>query len=82
MLIFLSLFFSLCQRLVACDPVDVRNARSAVLEELPHMLSSMALLWGVVMREEFQRRVSDSAQSGRHSSTSVYFKSTKVCVTT
>lgn len=81
MLIFLSLFFSLCQRLVACDPVDVRNARSAVLEELPHMLSSMALLWGVVMREEFQRRVSDSAQSGRHSSTSVYFKSTKVCVT-
>ncbi|XP_027146759.1 protein dopey-2 isoform X2 [Larimichthys crocea] len=66
------------KRLVACDPVDVRNARSAVLEELPHMLSSMALLWGVVMREEFQRRVSDSAQSGRHSSTSVYFKSTKI----
>uniref|UniRef100_A0A3Q3EVP2 DOP1 leucine zipper like protein B n=1 Tax=Labrus bergylta TaxID=56723 RepID=A0A3Q3EVP2_9LABR len=64
--------------LVACDPVDVRNARSAVIEELPHMLSSMALLWGVVMREELQRRTSDSGQSSRHSSTSVYFKSTKI----
>ncbi|XP_051259827.1 protein dopey-2 isoform X2 [Dicentrarchus labrax] len=64
--------------LVACDPVDVRNARSAVIEALPHMLSSMALLWGVVMREEFQRRASDSAQSTRHTSTSVYFKSTKI----
>uniref|UniRef100_A0A671W8X4 DOP1 leucine zipper like protein B n=1 Tax=Sparus aurata TaxID=8175 RepID=A0A671W8X4_SPAAU len=64
--------------LVACDPVDVRNARSAVIEALPHMLSSMALLWGVVMREEFQRRAPDSAQSSRNSSTSVYFKSTKI----
>lgn len=64
--------------LVACDPVDVRNARNAVIEELPHMLSSMALLWGVVMREELQRRASDSSQSSRHSSTSVYFKSTKI----
>lgn len=64
--------------LVACDPVDVRNARNAVIEALPHMLSSMALLWGVVMREEFQRRASDSAQSSRHTSTSVYFKSTKI----
>lgn len=64
--------------LVACDPVDVRNARNAVIEELPHMLSSMALLWGVVMKEEFQRRTSDSVQSSRHSSTSVYFKSTKI----
>ncbi|XP_044072801.1 protein dopey-2 isoform X2 [Siniperca chuatsi] len=64
--------------LVACDPVDVRNARNAVIEALPHMLGSMALLWGVVMREEFQRRASDSAQSSRHTSTSVYFKSTKI----
>ncbi|XP_026231873.1 protein dopey-2 isoform X2 [Anabas testudineus] len=64
--------------LVACDPVDVRNARNAVIEALPHMLSSMALLWGVVTREEFQRRASDSAQSSRHTSTSVYFKSTKI----
>ncbi|XP_074515212.1 protein DOP1B [Sebastes fasciatus] len=64
--------------LVACDPVDVRNARNAVIEALPHMLSSMALLWGVVTREEFQRRASDTAQSSRHTSTSVYFKSTKI----
>ncbi|XP_037646910.1 protein dopey-2 isoform X2 [Sebastes umbrosus] len=64
--------------LVACDPVDVRNARNAVIEALPHMLSSMALLWGVVMREESQRRASDTAQSSRHTSTSVYFKSTKI----
>ncbi|CAG5865680.1 unnamed protein product [Menidia menidia] len=66
------------QSLVACDPVDVRNARNAVIEALPHMLSSMALLWGVVMKEEYQRRSSDSAQSTRHTSTSVYFKSTKI----
>ncbi|KAM8855893.1 protein DOP1B isoform 2-T2 [Spinachia spinachia] len=64
--------------LVACDPVDVRNARNAVIEALPHMLSSMALLWGVVMREECQRRASETAQSSRHASTSVYFKSTKI----
>ncbi|XP_047456858.1 protein dopey-2 [Mugil cephalus] len=64
--------------LVACDPVDIRNARNAVIEALPHMLNSMALLWGVVMREEFQRRATDSAQSYKHTSTSVYFKSTKI----
>ncbi|TNN53525.1 Protein dopey-2 [Liparis tanakae] len=39
---------------------------------------SMALLWGVVVREESQRRASDSGQSSRHTSTSVYFKSTKI----
>lgn len=58
--------------------MDVRNARNAVLEALPQMLSSMALLWGVVMREEFQRRASDSGHSSKHASTSVYFKSSKV----
>ncbi|KAM9851340.1 protein DOP1B [Aulostomus maculatus] len=64
--------------LATFDPVDVRNARSAVIEALPHMLSSMALLWGVIMKEEFQRRAADTAQSNKHVSTSVYFKSTKV----
>lgn len=59
--------------------MDVRNARNAVIEALPDMLSSMALLWGVVTREELQRRASDSGQSSKHTSTSVYFKSTKVC---
>ncbi|XP_034043163.1 protein dopey-2 isoform X2 [Thalassophryne amazonica] len=64
--------------LVACDPVVVRNARNAVIEALPHMLNSMALLWGVVRREESQKRGSDSGQSSRNTSTSVYFKNTKV----
>ncbi|XP_053733383.1 protein dopey-2 [Synchiropus splendidus] len=63
---------------VACDPVDVRNARNAVIEALPHMLSSMVLLWGVVSRDESQKRTADSAQSRRHASNSVYFKSTKI----
>ncbi|XP_049585021.1 protein dopey-2 isoform X2 [Syngnathus scovelli] len=63
---------------VACDSVDIRNARSAVLEALPHMLNSMALLWGVVMKEELHKRgASDSTQSSTHSS-SVFFKSTKI----
>jgi len=80
MTILIRIFFAWLSRqsLVACDPVDVRNARNAVIEALPHMLSSMALLWGVVIKEEFQRRTSDSAQSSRHTSTSVYFKCTKV----
>uniref|UniRef100_A0A1A8CSR2 Dopey family member 2 n=1 Tax=Nothobranchius kadleci TaxID=1051664 RepID=A0A1A8CSR2_NOTKA len=64
--------------LVICDPLDVRNARNAVLEVLPHMLSSMSLLWGVVVREDLQKRASDSAHSSKHSSASVYFKSTKI----
>uniref|UniRef100_A0A7N8WNE0 DOP1 leucine zipper like protein B n=1 Tax=Mastacembelus armatus TaxID=205130 RepID=A0A7N8WNE0_9TELE len=63
---------------VACDPVDIRNARNAVIDALPHILSTMALLWGVVLREEHQKRGYDSGQSGRHTSTSVYFKSTKI----
>ncbi|XP_067372078.1 protein dopey-2 isoform X2 [Channa argus] len=64
--------------LVACDPVDVRNARNTVIESLPHLLSTMALLWGLVTREELQKRASDSAQVSKHSSTSVYFKSSKI----
>ncbi|XP_028992483.1 protein dopey-2 [Betta splendens] len=64
--------------LVTCDPVEVRNARNAVIEALPHMLSSVALLWGVVTREEYQRRACDSGQSSKHTSTTVYFKSTKI----
>ncbi|RVE57913.1 hypothetical protein OJAV_G00203860 [Oryzias javanicus] len=64
--------------LVSSDAVDVRNARNAVIEALPSMLSSMASLWGVVMREEVKRRASDSPQMSRHTSTSVYFKSNKI----
>lgn len=49
-----------------------------MIEALPHMLSSMALLWGVLMKEESQKRALDSAQGGRLSSASVFFKGTKV----
>ncbi|XP_036400644.1 protein dopey-2 isoform X2 [Megalops cyprinoides] len=61
------------------DLADIRNARNAILEELPRMLNSMALLWGVVRREETQRKSPNSALScGRNTSTSLYFKSTKI----
>lgn len=59
------------------DAVDIRNARNAVIEALPHMLSSAALLWGVLVKEETQRRLLDSTPS-RHSSASVYFRSSKI----
>ncbi|XP_055004085.1 protein dopey-2 isoform X2 [Boleophthalmus pectinirostris] len=62
---------------VTYDPMDLRNARNAVIEALPHMLSSAALLWGVVMKEENQRRLLDSTPT-RHNSASVYFKSSKI----
>ncbi|XP_075895809.1 protein DOP1B isoform X2 [Nelusetta ayraudi] len=64
--------------LSSCDPANIRNARSAVIEALPHMLSSMALLWGVLMKEESQKRALDSAQGSRLSSASVFFKGTKI----
>uniref|UniRef100_A0AAY5JXL7 Dopey N-terminal domain-containing protein n=1 Tax=Esox lucius TaxID=8010 RepID=A0AAY5JXL7_ESOLU len=64
--------------LVTCDPGDVRNARNAVIEELPYMFSSMALLWGVVKREESQSRGLEYARNTSHGSTSVYFKSYKI----
>ncbi|XP_058248197.1 protein dopey-2 isoform X2 [Hemibagrus wyckioides] len=54
-----------------CDATDMRNACNAILEGLPHMVNTMALLWGVV-------KGADSAYSSRSSSTSVYFKSTKI----
>ncbi|XP_060732022.1 protein dopey-2 isoform X2 [Tachysurus vachellii] len=54
-----------------CDATDMRNACNAILEEFPHMVSTMALLWGVV-------KGADSAYISRSSSTSVYFKSTKI----
>uniref|UniRef100_A0AAR2L0S7 Dopey N-terminal domain-containing protein n=1 Tax=Pygocentrus nattereri TaxID=42514 RepID=A0AAR2L0S7_PYGNA len=54
-----------------CDATDMRNACSAVLEEFPHMISTMAMLWGVV-------KGADSSCSSKSSPTSVYFKSTKI----
>ncbi|XP_051564848.1 protein dopey-2-like [Myxocyprinus asiaticus] len=55
----------------SCDVPDLRNASNAILEEFPHMISSMALLWGVV-------KGCDSAHGSRASPTSVYFKGTKI----
>ncbi|KAI1885222.1 hypothetical protein AGOR_G00217950 [Albula goreensis] len=64
---------------VVPDSVDIRNARNAIIEELPRTLNTMALLWGVVKREETQKKNSDSGLgSGRNTSTSVYFKSSKI----
>ncbi|XP_051566221.1 protein dopey-2-like isoform X2 [Myxocyprinus asiaticus] len=54
-----------------CDVPDLRNASNAILEEFPHMISSMALLWGVV-------KGCDSTHGSRASPTSVYFKGTKI----
>lgn len=54
-----------------CDVPDLRNASNAILEEFPHMISSMALLWGVV-------KGCDSTHGSRATPTSVYFKSTKI----
>ncbi|XP_030199434.1 LOW QUALITY PROTEIN: protein dopey-2 [Gadus morhua] len=62
--------------LTACDPADLRNARSAVLEGLPHMLSSMTLLWAALKREETVG--SEGAKSSRQATSSVYFRSTKI----
>ncbi|XP_028291637.1 protein dopey-2 [Gouania willdenowi] len=64
--------------IAACDPVDVRNARNAVLDTLPFMLSTVALLWNVAVKEDVQKRAADSLQSSRYSSTSVYFKNHKI----
>ncbi|XP_060785440.1 protein dopey-2 isoform X3 [Neoarius graeffei] len=54
-----------------CDATDMRNACNAIMEQFPHMISTMALLWGVV-------KGADSAYSSKSSSTSVCFKSIKI----
>uniref|UniRef100_A0A673NDD2 Protein dopey-2-like n=1 Tax=Sinocyclocheilus rhinocerous TaxID=307959 RepID=A0A673NDD2_9TELE len=59
------------KKTAGCDVPDLRNASNAILEEFPHMISSMALLWGVV-------KGCDSTHGSRASPTSVYFKGTKV----
>ncbi|XP_077584643.1 protein DOP1B [Stigmatopora nigra] len=60
-----------------CDPVDIRNARSAVLEGLPQALGSMGSLWGALAREEPHKRTADSAKSAKRTSC-VFFKGPKV----
>uniref|UniRef100_A0A8B9GLQ4 DOP1 leucine zipper like protein B n=1 Tax=Astyanax mexicanus TaxID=7994 RepID=A0A8B9GLQ4_ASTMX len=55
------------------DATDMRNACNAILEEFPHMISTMAMLWGVVKGAD-----SSHSSSSRSSPASVYFKSTKI----
>ncbi|XP_067897247.1 protein dopey-2 isoform X2 [Heterodontus francisci] len=58
------------------DPTSMKNAKNAILEELPLIINSTSLLWGVVRREESQRKPVNSLDTAKASS-SVYFKSTK-----
>ncbi|XP_008057256.1 protein dopey-2 [Carlito syrichta] len=58
------------------DPANLRNARNAILEELPRIVNTMALLWNVLRKEETQKRPVDLLGATKRSS-SVYFKTTK-----
>ncbi|XP_066455082.1 protein dopey-2 isoform X2 [Eleutherodactylus coqui] len=58
------------------DPANLKNARHALLEELPRIVNSLSLLWSVITRQERERRPSDLLGTIKGSS-SVYFKTTK-----
>ncbi|XP_039397774.1 protein dopey-2 isoform X2 [Mauremys reevesii] len=58
------------------DPANLRNARNAILEELPRIVNTMALLWSVIKKEDSQKRPTDFLGATKGSS-SVYFKATK-----
>lgn len=58
------------------DPTSLRNARNAILEELPRIVNTVALLWNVLRKEETQKRPVDLLGAMKGSS-SVYFKTTK-----
>ncbi|XP_064413296.1 protein dopey-2 [Latimeria chalumnae] len=60
----------------AVDPANLRNAKNAILEELPRIMNTLSLIWGVIRKEETQRRPSDLLGATKGSS-SVYFKATK-----
>ncbi|XP_060626340.2 protein dopey-2 isoform X2 [Anolis sagrei] len=60
---------------LSADPTSLRNARNAILEELPRIINTMALLWNVIKKEESQKRPADFL--GTKGSSSVYFKATK-----
>ncbi|XP_077198772.1 protein DOP1B [Paroedura picta] len=64
---------------LSVDPTNLRNARNAILEELPCIINTMSLLWGVIKKEETQKRPVDIL--GIKGSASVYFKSTKILKT-
>ncbi|XP_044526206.1 protein dopey-2 [Gracilinanus agilis] len=58
------------------DPINLRNAKNAILEELPRIVNTMSLLWSVIRKEETQKRQADFFGSSKGSSL-VYFKATK-----
>ncbi|XP_029420732.1 protein dopey-2 isoform X3 [Nannospalax galili] len=58
------------------DPISLRNAKNAILEELPRIMNTMALIWNVLRKEETQKRPVDLLGATKGSS-SVYFKTTK-----
>ncbi|XP_007423388.1 protein dopey-2 isoform X2 [Python bivittatus] len=58
------------------DPTNLRNARNAILEELPQIINTMSLLWNVIKKEDSQKRPSDFL--GVKGCSSVYFKATKI----
>ncbi|NXY62016.1 DOP2 protein, partial [Callaeas wilsoni] len=58
------------------EPANLRSARNAILEELPRIVNTMALLWSVIKREDSQKRPTDFFGTTKGSS-SVYFKATK-----
>ncbi|NXK86473.1 DOP2 protein, partial [Formicarius rufipectus] len=58
------------------EPANLRNARNAILEELPRIINTLSLLWSVIKREDSQKRPTDFFGTTKGSS-SVYFKATK-----
>ncbi|NXO46180.1 DOP2 protein, partial [Locustella ochotensis] len=60
----------------SAEPANLRNARNAILEELPRIMNTMSLLWSVIKREDSQKRPTDFFGTTK-SSSSVYFKATK-----
>ncbi|XP_043557177.1 protein dopey-2 isoform X2 [Chiloscyllium plagiosum] len=58
------------------DPTSMKNAKNAILEELSLIINSTSLLWGIVRRDESQRKLASSLDAAKTSS-SVYFKSTR-----
>lgn len=65
------------QTTAVSDPSNLKNAKNAILEELPRIVNTMALLWNVLKKEEMQKRPVDLLGATKGSS-SVYFKTTKV----
>ncbi|XP_030058072.1 protein DOP1B isoform X2 [Microcaecilia unicolor] len=61
---------------LSAEPANMRNAKSAILEELPRIVNTLSLLWRVIRKEDLQKRSSDLLRTMKGSS-SVYFKASK-----